>query len=69
MKTVYLFSKEEEKQLLKEFCCINNRSYHMVCKIMYENLLGEESMKDSMRTFKYFISGKLHINYDYIKFE
>ena len=69
MKTIHLFSKEEREQLLKEFCKINTYSYHMVCKIMYENLLGEEAAKDFERVFKYFISGKLGINHGHIKFE
>lgn len=69
MKTIYLFSKEEQEQLLREFCQVNRYSYHMVCEIMFKNLLGEKSAKDFMTFFQYFISGKLGIHHEDIKFE
>lgn len=69
MKTIYLFSKAEREELLKEYCKVNTYSYHMVCDVMYENLLGEEAAKDTMKQFKFFISGKLRINHNSINFE
>lgn len=69
MKTIHIFSNEERKQLLQEFCNINDYSYPMVCEVMYENLLGEEAAKDFERIFRYFISGKLGINHIFIKFD
>lgn len=69
MKTIHLFSKEEQEQLLKEFCQVNRYSYYMVCKVMFENLLGKKAAEDFMRIFQYFISGKLGICHEDIKFE
>lgn len=68
MKAIYIFSKEEQEELLKEFCKINNYSYHMVYKIMFENLLGEKAAKDNESNFLHFISDKFKINHGYIKF-
>lgn len=68
MKAIHIFSKEDQEELLKEFCKINNYSYHMVCKIMFENLLGEEAAKNIKNNFLHFISGKFKINHGYIKF-
>lgn len=69
MKTFHILSDKEKEQLLKEFCKVNDYSYYMVCKVMYENLLGEEAAKDFERIFCYFISGRLGINHGFIKFE
>ena len=69
MKTVHIFSKEEQEQLLKELCQVNHLSYHMVYKIMFENLLGEDSAKETMRQFQYYLSGKFNISAGSIKFE
>ena len=69
MKTIHLFSKEEQEQLLREFCQVNRYSYCMVCEIMFKNLLGEKSAEDFITSFKYYLSGKLGINHEYIKFE
>lgn len=69
MKTVHLFSLEERAELLKEFCKVNHLSYYMVCEIMFNDLLGEKSAKDSMKSFQYYLSGKLGISVDSIKFE
>ena len=69
MKTVHIFSKEEQEQLLREFCQVNHFSYHMVCKVMFENMLGEESAKDFAKYFQYYLSGKLGICAGHIKFE
>ena len=69
MKTIHLFSKEEQEQLLKEFCQVNNYSYCMVWEIMFNNLLGEKSAKDFITSFKYYLSGKLGICTTSINFE
>lgn len=69
MKTIHLFSKEEQEQLLKEYCRVNHYSYYMVCEIMFNNLLGEKSAEDSMMSFKYYLSGKLGICATSINFE
>ena len=69
MKTIHLFSKEEQEQLLKEFCQVNRFSYYMVCEVMFKNLLGEVSAENFMTSFKYYLSGKLGINHEDIKFE
>lgn len=69
MKTIHLFSKEELEQLLKEFCKINHYSYCMVWEIMFNNLLGEKSAENFMTSFKYYLSGKLGINHESIRFE
>lgn len=69
MKTIHLFSKEEQEQLLREFCQVNRFSYYMVREVMFKNLLGEKSAEDSMTSFKYYLSGKLGIDHESIKFE
>lgn len=69
MKTIYLFSKAEQEQLLKEYCKVNKYSYYVVYDVMYKNMLGEEAAKDTMKQFKFFLSGKLHIWHHSIKFE
>lgn len=69
MKTIHIFSKEEQEQLLKEFCQVNHYSYHMVCEIMFKNLLGEKSAEDFMMSFKYYLSGKFGICITFINFE
>ena len=69
MRTVHIFSNKEREQLLKEFCKVNTYSYHMVCKVMYNNLLGVKAAEEFHSSFSYFVSGKLGINHGYIKFE
>ena len=69
MKTIHIFSKDEQEQLLKDFCKVNHYSYYMVCGVMFKNLLGEKSAEDIMKSFKYYLSGKLGIDHESIKFE
>lgn len=69
MQTLYVFTQEEREQFLKEFCEVNDFSYKMVCKVMYDNLLGEDDAKDFERVFRYYLSGKLGINYGCIRFK
>lgn len=69
MKTVHIFSDKEREQLLREFCQVNRFSYYMVCEVMFKNLLGEVSAENFITYFKYYLSGKLDINHEDIKFE
>ena len=69
MKKRYILTKKAQEHLLKEFCEVNDYSYYMVFKVMFENLFGEEASKDFKRIFTYFISGRLGINHEFIKFE
>jgi hypothetical protein len=69
MQTLYVFTQEEREQFLKEFCEVNDFSYKMVCKVMYDNLLGEDDAKDFERVFRYYLSGKFGINHGCIRFK